>query len=87
MGGKKIKISARDLLALMAGSLDQARFVKGYDAGGGNVFDLCLKRGELITDVRVEHTPDEDDDWITFEFGEPDAAVAPFSEPTSKVKR
>jgi len=86
MGGNKIKISARDLLALMAGRLDQDRFVKGYDAGGGNFFELCLKRGQLITNASVERTPDEDDDWVTFEFGEPDSAVAPYSEPTSKVK-
>ena len=87
MGGNKVKISARDLLALMAGRLDQERFVKGYATGGANFFDLRLKRGELITSATVEHIPDEDDDWITFEFGEPDPAVAPFSEPTSKVKR
>ena len=86
MGGKKIKISARDLLALMAGKLDQERFVRGHDAGGGNFFELCLKRGQLITNASVERTSDEDDDWVTFEFGEPDSAVAPFSEPTSKVK-
>lgn len=87
MEGKKIKTSARDLLALMAGRLDQDRFVKGYDAGGCNFFELCLKRGQLITSASMERTPDEDDDWVTFEFGEPDSAVAPFSEPTSKVKR
>lgn len=87
VGGNKVKISVRDLLALMAGRLDQERFVKGYATGGPNFFDLRLKRGELITSATVEHIPDEDDDWITFEFGEPDPAVAPFSEPTSKVKR
>jgi len=87
VGGNKVKISARDLLALMAGRLDQERFVKGYGTGGANFFDLHLKRGELIIGAHVERAPDEDDDWITFEFGEPDAAVAAFSEPTSKVKR
>jgi hypothetical protein len=87
VGGNKVKISARDLLALMAGWLDQGRFVKGYATGGANFFDLRLKRGELITSATVEHTPDGDDDWITFEFAEPDAAIAAFSEPTSKVKR
>lgn len=87
VGGNKVKISARDLLALMAGRLDQERFVKGYSTGAANFFDLRLNRGELITGASVERAPDEDDDWITFEFGKPDPAVAPFSEPTSKVKR
>jgi hypothetical protein len=86
VGGNKIKISARDLLALMAGQLDQERFVKGYSTGASNFFDLRLKRGELITSATVERRPDEDDDWVTFEFSEPDPAVARFSEPTSKVK-
>jgi len=85
-GGNKIKISARDLLALMAGQLDQERFVKGYSTGATNFFDLRLKRGELITSATLERRPDEDDDWVTFEFSEPDPAVARFSEPTSKVK-
>ena len=71
----------------MAGRLDQERFVKGYSTGAANFFDLRLNRGELITGASVERAPDEDDDWITFEFGKPDPAVAPFSEPTSKVKR
>ena len=28
---------------------------------------------------QVEHNSEEDDDWITLEFGEPDAAVIPFT--------
>lgn len=86
MGGKKIKISARDLLALMAGELDQERFVKHYDAGGGNFFKHCLQRGQLIAAASVERTPDEDDDWVTFEIGVPDPAIAPFAKLTSKAK-
>lgn len=85
MAGNKIKISTRDLLALMAGRLDQKRFVESYETGGRNIFEFHLKRGELIRQATVEHTPDEDDDWITFEFGEPDSTLAPFSEPKSKA--
>jgi hypothetical protein len=82
MGGNQIKISVRDLLALMAGRLDQKQFVKHYERmGGGNFFEHHMKRGQLITEASVENTPDEDDDWITFKFGEPDPAIAPFSEP------
>ena len=86
MGGNTIRISARDLLALMAGQLDQERFVKHYDTGGGNFFDRCLKRGQLITSASVERVSDADDDWIVFEIGAPDPAVAPFAEPTSKAR-
>ena len=78
MSGKKIRISARELVELMSGKLDQKQFVKDHSIGGGNFFDSRLKSGELIAKASVERRPDEDDDWIVFEFGEPDAAVAQF---------
>lgn len=86
MGGNKVKISARDLLALMAGRLEQKRFVKNHDLGANNIFELHLKRGQLIVGATVERLRDEDDDWIVFEFGDPDPAVAPFSEPTARPR-
>jgi len=79
MSGSKIRMSARELLELMAGRLDQKQFVREHGIGGSNFFDHKLKRGELIVKTSIERRPEEDDDWIVFEFGEPDVAVAPFT--------
>ncbi len=87
VSGRTIRISARSLLDLMAGKLSQDRFVKEHSLGGGNFFELHLKRGELITKALVEHRPDEDDDWIVFEFGPPDVAAASFKKALSQVDK
>ena len=83
----KARISARSLLELMAGRLDPKLFAKDHEIGGANFFEHKLKRGELITNASLEQRPDEDDDWITFEFGPPDVAVAAFESPAPKRKK
>jgi hypothetical protein len=32
----------------------------------------------MIRRIEVARTDDEDDDWVTIEFGDPDPAIAPF---------
>ena len=63
------------------------QFAKNHEIGGANFFEHKLKRGELITSACVEQRPGEDDDWITFEFGPPDVAVAAFESPASKIDK
>jgi hypothetical protein len=87
ISGMKARISARSLLELMAGRLDQKQFAKDHEIGGTNFFEHKLKRGELITSACVEQRPDEDDDWITLEFGPPDVAVAAFESPAPKTDK
>lgn len=87
ISGMKARISARSLLELMAGRLDQKQFAKDHEIGGANFFEHKLKGGELITSACVEQRPDEDDDWITFEFGPPDVATAAFESPASKTDK
>jgi hypothetical protein len=87
ISGMKARISARSLLELMAGRLDPKQFAKNHEIGGANFFEHKLKRGELITSACVERQPDEDDDWITFEFGPPDVAVAAFESPAPKTDK
>jgi hypothetical protein len=84
ISGMKARISARSLLELMAGRLDPKQFAKDHEIGGRNFFEHKLKRGELITGACVERRPNEDDDWITLEFGPPDVAVAAFESPAPK---
>jgi hypothetical protein len=70
-----IKISARSLLDLLAGRVNQDQFMHSMgcrgDSGMTNMFELCLSRGEVISDIRIEHgTVDEDDDRLVVEFSQ-----------------
>ncbi len=85
VSGERIRISARELLELMAGRLDQKQFLRCNNFSGTGFFEQRLKQGELIIKASLDRQPDEDDDWITFEFGPPDVAVAPFEPPASHV--
>jgi hypothetical protein len=73
----KIKISARTVLELLAGTLDQRAFLELHSADGGTPFAYKLRQGRLIKDVKVVASDigEDDDEWLEFEFGEPDPAV------------
>jgi len=79
-GDRRIKLSAITILQLLAGELDYATFASahGFDQRLRNPFVRALKEGRVIGHCVVEKSPDEDDDWIAFEFSEPDPAIAPF---------
>ncbi|SEP71924.1 hypothetical protein SAMN04488038_101281 [Solimonas aquatica] len=83
---KSIRISARSLQRLLAGELT----VEGFEGAHRwrrelpndprpfpNPFSRKLRQGQLIERVDVERGPG-DDDLVTFHFGEPDPALAPF---------
>jgi len=75
----QIKLSARDLLELLAGVLRQDAFEALPFMARQNPFLNKLRNGQLITAMRIEKAEtDSDDDWIVFEFGDPDPAVSPF---------
>jgi hypothetical protein len=75
----RIKLSARDLLELLAGVLRQDTFEALPFMARQNPFLNKLRNGQLITAMRIEKDEtDSDDDWIVFEFGNPDPAVSPF---------
>jgi hypothetical protein len=77
---KEMKISLRTIHELLAGELEQKKFLEEYGHKGNTPFRQMLKQGRLIENVRVEksETPESDDDWLIFEFGQPDPAVMPF---------
>jgi hypothetical protein len=78
MGGN-IKMSARLLLELLAGTKTIQEFEADYTLQPGqNPFHQMLAQGRLISKVTVEHHPEQDDDMVTLEFGEPDPAVSSF---------
>jgi hypothetical protein len=75
----RIKLSARDLLELLAGVLRQDAFEALPFMARQNPFLNKLRNGQLITAMRIDKDQtDADDDWIVFEFGNPDPAVSPF---------
>lgn len=77
-----VSISSRDLMQLLSGELSQEDFSKAYrfDAQHVNPFALALSQGRLIRSASVRKL-DGDDDVVTFEFGQIDAAIAPFFMP------
>jgi hypothetical protein len=80
----RIQMSAREFLDLLAGRLDQKRFMQNHDAGGGkSIFSIFQAKGKMITGARLERRPDEDDDLLILEFGTGDPAVSPFRVPKS----
>jgi hypothetical protein len=78
MSAHRIRISARDVLELMAGTLKQEEFLTLHSRESmGSLFLQKLANGQLITASRIEkHDIDSDDDWIVFEFGDVDPAVS-----------
>lgn len=43
-----------------------------------NPFAFFLKQGQMIRSIDVDISQAEDDDWLTFEFGERDPAISDF---------
>lgn len=91
MEDNTIKIPSRALTELLAGQLDQKKFFKisGFRArdaddktGCWNQFDRMLSEGRLIKNLSVEKCKD-DDDWIVFEYGDPDPALSPLVVPNA----
>jgi len=87
--GRKIRMSSRELIEVLAGlrTLDDngARNVKASRSLPSRpnptkqAFLRKLLDGRLPVRINVDETGENDnDDWIEFEFGEADAAIAPF---------
>jgi len=81
MSANEIRISARELLDLLSGRLDQKRFLERHAVGQTNFFNLVQSRRGMISAVGFEHRPDEDDDLVILQFSEGDPAVSPFKVP------
>ncbi len=78
MGGN-IKMSARTLLELLAGSKTIEQFEADYNfRPDENPFRRMLAQGRLLSNVTIEHRAEQDDDIATLEFGQPDPAISRF---------
>ena len=71
------------LMKFLSGEISVEKFNEKHawnnaQPGNENPFLLELRAGKMISKVSVESGGSNDDDWITFEFGSPDAAITLF---------
>ena len=85
MSEKSIDISCRQVMELLAGHITIEQFQKrlGWEDDSepyqrSNPFREALTSGRLITSIEVTPDGDHDDDWMTFSFGDSDAAISSF---------
>lgn len=81
MKGHQIKLSSRTLIDLLTGKIDQEQFFKDHGSDSFNVRNFFSKQvadGRMITDLSIESSEEQDDDWIVIRFGNPDPAISPF---------
>jgi hypothetical protein len=81
--GNEVKISARELLDLLAGKLNYKQFAEDHAVAGGNMFQVFRDQGKMIRRISVEHQPNKDDDWILIQFST-DPAACDFKVPGSR---
>lgn len=87
MTEREIKLSSRSIVELLAGKVDQRKFLEDHrlvpsksHPDAPSFFLRQLTEGRMIKEVRIERCSDVDDDWIVLTFGEPDPAISPFKE-------
>lgn len=87
MGGRKIRISSRELIEILSGlrtfddngakNVEASRSMPGEPNPVRLAFLQKLKQGELPSAVTVIKTGEDDnDDWIEFEFSDSDPAIS-----------
>lgn len=85
-----IEISARALLELLAGKVDQQEFFEMHRFVPSEIFSPPyinpffngIEKGQLIDEISIQKSDTEDDDWITFELSIPDPAISPLVAPS-----
>jgi hypothetical protein len=85
LGGTRgwVRVPGRALLGLLSGKISPSDFTAPFMGGEGrpplpNPFERAYGEGRMISRVRVEPAENENDDWITFEFGPADPLTSPF---------
>ncbi|NTF55041.1 hypothetical protein G6K93_16010 [Agrobacterium rhizogenes] len=89
LSGPKIRLSSRELVEVLAGlrtlddngarNVDAARRLPSRPSDTAAAFSRQLSMGRLPIRINLEKTDENDnDDWVEFEFGDPDPAIAPF---------
>jgi hypothetical protein len=74
MSGRSIKISSRAVSNLLAGRTTQQDFMRDNP----HVKEYFARAISQLSGTRIESCPERDDDWIEFNFSEPDPAISRF---------
>ena len=69
-GTMKIKMSLLTLQGLLDGSIKQSEFARDHPDLETRLLKNIVE-GRMISDLRIERCPDEDDDWVHIEFAAP----------------
>lgn len=89
--GRHMKISSRALLELLSGEITSEEFMKVHrftkDEPIPNPFAVAIRQGRMIADITVKRDENDDDDWIEFEFTDPDPAISNFRPPLRSTER
>jgi hypothetical protein len=78
MTANTITISLRVLQSLLSGQLSYDNFKKAFGEEIHNSFMKNLCNGKTITNITIQHEPNQDDDWVTFEFAR-DPAISKYT--------
>jgi hypothetical protein len=84
LSGLRYSFPSRVLLELLAGNISVDELHKYHwfrDPPGQETphfFKVMREHGHTIRSITVERIENFDDDWVTFEFGDPDPALVPF---------
>jgi hypothetical protein len=88
MTNDEIKISVRTLVELLAGKLNQQKFMEDHHFAPTkerpqtlSFFQRQIARGRTLQSVSLQKCEHEDDDWLVMKFGGPDPAVSEFRPP------
>lgn len=65
--GPTVKMSLLALQKLLSGEIKYEVFVRDHD-DIMDLFKLHCGEGLMISDIKIEKCPDEDDDWVIFQF-------------------
>jgi hypothetical protein len=77
MAGQSIRMSARAVMGLLSGETSQEDFMRD-NPHVKERFAVALREGRMLKETRIESCQQRDDDWIEFNFSEPDPAISPF---------
>ena len=77
MAGQSIKMSSRAVMSLLSGQTSQEDFMRD-NPHVKEKFAQAVREGRMLKEAKIESCPQRDDDWIEFNFSEPDPAVSMF---------
>lgn len=80
MSSRSIKISSRAVANLFAGRTTLEDFMRG-NPHVKDYFARAIAQGRMLSGTKIESCPNRDDDWMEFEFSEPDPAISRFRKP------